>query len=137
MNIQPPKILVADDHAVMRRTLAAVLIEELDASVDLATDGNEALQALRSHPDVDVVILDISMPGKTGLEVLRTIRDEGSTATVIVISAHSEDVYAPRAKRLGADAFIQKEQIGEKLIPCIQGLLNGDGKICDVSAIPD
>ena len=129
MSTRYPKILVADDHAIMRRTLAAVLSEELDARVELACDGTEALAMLRGRDDLDVAILDISMPGKTGLEVLRTIRSEGSTTRVIVISAHSAEVYEERVKRLGAYAFIHKEQVGECLVPCVEGLLQGDGQV--------
>lgn len=131
MTKHSPKILVADDHAVIRRTLAAVLTEELDASVELASDGDEALAKLRTQPDVEIAVLDISMPGRTGLEVLRAIRHQGLATGVIVISAHSADMYAERARRFGADAFIQKEQVGERLVPCIQGLLNHDGEVCD------
>ncbi len=117
------KFLVADDHAIIRRTLAEVLRCQFDAEVEVAADGVEALQKLRQHRDLDVAVLDISMPGKTGLQVLEEFRKERDEIDFVVISAHGADMYEAQARSLGAYAFISKEQVSEKLVPCIQKIV--------------
>jgi two-component system, NarL family, invasion response regulator UvrY len=125
-----PRILVADDHRLVRHTLAEVLAEQFDADVEQAADGLEALDLLRDH-DVEVAVLDISMPGKSGLDVLEKIKAEKSHLKIIVISAYGAEYYAERARRLGAECFIEKSDVPEKLVPTIQRILDEDA--ADVS----
>ncbi len=119
------KILVADDHTIVREGLKQIVGEVGDMMVaDEAGNGQEALQKIREG-DFDVVLLDISMPGRSGLEVLKDIRAERPKLPVLILSMHSEEQYAVRALRAGASGYVTKASAPDELIGAIRKVSRG------------
>jgi DNA-binding NarL/FixJ family response regulator len=119
------KILVADDHAVVRKGIKEILAEQVTpAFVGEAETGLEALeQALNG--DWDLVLLDISMPGLSGLEVLRQIKRARPQLPVIMFSMHVNATYVRSALRHGASGYVTKETAPDELMSAIQTVLEG------------
>ena len=114
------RILVVDDHAIVREGLKQILGEVDDMSVrDEAGNGHEALDKIRSG-EFDVVLLDISMPGRSGLEVLKEIKAERPKLPVLILSMHAEEQYAVRALRAGASGYVTKASAPDELIGAIR-----------------
>ena len=114
------RILIVDDHAVVRRGLMEILEEEFPAAQCAeATNGAEALQYVR-RDDWDVVVLDISMPGMSGLDVLKDVRSLRPSAAVLVLSMHPEEQYAVRVLKAGAAGYLTKETAPEELVRAIR-----------------
>ncbi len=119
------KILIADDHAVVRRGLKQIVSETPDIVVaGEASTGYEVLDQVRSN-DYDAVILDISMPGGDGLNILKQIRREKQKMPILVLSVHPEDQYATRALRAGAAGYLTKESAPDELITAIRRISGG------------
>jgi len=119
------KILVADDHTIVREGLKQIVGEVGDMVVaDEAGNGQEALAKIREG-DYDVVLLDISMPGRSGLEVLKDIRAERPKLPVLILSMHSEEQYAVRALRAGASGYLTKASAPDELIGAIRKVSRG------------
>jgi len=118
-------ILVVDDHVVVREGLKRILAECDDCAV-VAEAGNvaEALSWLRRRP-FQLVLLDISLPERTGLDLLKTIKKEMPNLRVLVLSAYREDHYAVRALKEGADGYLNKESASESLIAAIRKVASG------------
>ena len=119
------KVLVADDHAMIRAGLRRWL--EQDRSIEAvgeATTGAETLQQLREAA-WDLVVLDINMPDRSGIDILRHIRSGHPNARVLVISAFSEKQYAIYALRAGAAGYLAKDQAAEDFMRAIHTLLAG------------
>jgi len=114
------QVLIADDHELMRIGLKMLLEGAGDIVVsDEATNGEEVLDKLKAD-DFDVMVLDITMPKKTGLEVLRELKAQGNKIPVLILSAHSMEECGERAIKEGADGFLSKEDAPEKLIDAIR-----------------
>ncbi len=119
------RILIADDHAVVRRGLRQTVAEEADlAVVGEAANGPELLGLVRKQP-CDVVVLDISMPGRSGLDVLKDIKQEHPKLPLLVLSMHPEDQYAVRALKMGAAGYLTKETAPEELVAAIRKVISG------------
>lgn len=119
------KILLADDHAVVRRGLRQILADELKHAVfGEARHAQEALELVWKE-DWDVVILDITMPGRSGLEVLREIKKAKPRLPVLVLSMHPENQFAMRVLKRGAAGYMTKESAPEELVGAIRKVLNG------------
>jgi DNA-binding NarL/FixJ family response regulator len=119
------KILIADDHAVVRRGLKQIVSETPDiVVVGEASTGYEVLDQVRCN-DFDAVILDISMPGGDGLNILKQIRREKRKMPILVLSVHPEDQYAIRALRAGAAGYLTKESAPDELITAIRRISGG------------
>lgn len=119
------KILVADDHTIVREGLKQIVGDVGDMVVaDEAGNGQEALQKIREG-DYDVILLDISMPGRSGLEVLKDIRAEKPKLPVLILSMHSEEQYAIRALRAGASGYLTKASAPDELIGAIRKVSRG------------
>ena len=122
---QPCSILVADDHAVVRRGLRQVIAEECDgAVVEEASTGQGVLDAVRRQ-DWAVVILDINLPDKNGLEVLKDLKAMRPALPVLILSHHAEAQYAARAFKAGAAGYLTKESASEELAVAIHKVLAG------------
>ena len=119
------RVMIADDHTVVRQGIRNVLEEgEGLEVVGEAGDGNEALElALELRPDV--VLLDVTMPGRTGLEVTRALREAGSEAAVLIVSMHDDPEYVLQAVRAGADGYVLKDVTPAELRKAIRTLHEG------------
>ena len=125
-------ILIADDHPFIRQGLKKVLETSKDMLVlDEAANGSEVLDKLRRHK-FDVIILDISMPGESGLELIKTLKKEFPRLRVLVLSAHPEEQYALRALKAGASGYLTKEAATAELIGAIHKISSG-GKYISAS----
>jgi DNA-binding NarL/FixJ family response regulator len=119
------KILIADDHAIVRKGLKHILSETSDLVVAGETgDGREVINKVYKN-DYDVVLLDIAMPGRGGLEVLEELRQKKPDLPVLILSMHSEEQYAVRALRTGAAGYLTKESAPEELIKAIRKVSRG------------
>ena len=119
------KILIVDDHAVVRRGLRQILADEFQrADFGEARNAQEALARVWKEK-WDVVVLDITMPGRSGLEVLREIKNAKAKVPVLVLSMHPEDQFAMRVLKAGASGYMNKESAPEELVRAVQKLLAG------------
>jgi two-component system invasion response regulator UvrY len=119
------RIVVADDHAVVRKGLRQIISEAEDLSfAGEAASADELLTLLRSRP-FDLVILDLSLGTRSGIEVLKHIKSEFPRLPVLMLSVHAEDLFAVRALRAGASGYIQKEVAPEELVVAIHRIRSG------------
>lgn len=119
------KILIADDHPVVRRGLKQIVAEIPGVAVcDEATNGWEVLDKVRVV-DYDVVLLDISMPGKDGIDVLTQLKSEKSRLHILVLSMHPEEQFAVRALKAGASGYLTKDSAADELVAAIQKVSSG------------
>jgi DNA-binding NarL/FixJ family response regulator len=121
------RILIVDDHAIVRRGLTALLSEGFHgATFGEASDARQAVEQLRKK-DWDVVLLDITLtlPGKSGLDLLKELRAEWPRLPVLVLSAHPEDEFAVRALKAGAGGYMTKESAPEDLAKAIRKVMAG------------
>jgi two-component system invasion response regulator UvrY len=119
------RILIADDHTVVRKGLRQILLEEFPSAEITETADAAALFMKVLREEWDVVITDISMPDKSGLEVLQQIRRDHPRLPVLILSAHSEDQYAIRALKAGANGYLCKDSASEELVTAIRRILLG------------
>ena len=114
------RILIVDDHPVVRKGLREIIEETPDMVVTAeAGSGNEALEKIRKG-DFDVAVLDISLPGRSGLDVLEKIKHENPELPVLVLSMHPEEQYAIRTLKAGASGYLTKETAPDELIEALQ-----------------
>jgi two-component system invasion response regulator UvrY len=119
------KFLISDDHAIVRKGLKDLLQEEFPkAEFFEAVNSQEAIALVTSRP-MDVILLDISMPGRNGMETLKQMRSMGIKSPILMLSMHSEDQYAVRALKAGASGFINKECANDELLSAIHKVLTG------------
>jgi len=119
------KILIADDHTLFRKGLQHILSEYPDpVATDEASNGQEVLDKIW-HNDYDMVLLDITMPGMTGLEALKQLKNDRPKLPVLVLSMHPEEQYAVRVIRAGASGYLRKESAPDELITAIQRISAG------------
>lgn len=119
------KVLIADDHLVVRKGLKGI-VETMDevSIVDEAKDGHEALARIEEG-GYDIVILDITMPGPTGLDILRMMKYKNQKARILILSVHPQEQYAIRALRLGASGYLSKSSAYEELALAIKKISAG------------
>jgi len=119
------RVLIADDHPIVRRGLMEILVRELKGAVcGEAGNAQQLLSEVQSH-DWDLVILDMSMPGRSGLDVLRDLKGLRPKLPVLVLSMHPEDQLGRRMLRAGASGYMNKESAPEELIKAIRKVLAG------------
>jgi len=119
------KILIADDHAIVRQGLKQIVTETPDMVVaGEASNGQELLNKIKES-DYDVVVLDITMPGRDGMDVLKQLRSEKPELPVLMLSIHPEEQYALRALRAGASGYLTKESAPDELVVAIQKVSRG------------
>ena len=125
------RILVVDDHPIVRQGLALLINREPDMVVcGEAEESMGALHVLTSaHPDV--LIVDISLNGPDGLDLLKTIRSTHPTLPVLILSMHDELIYAERALRAGANGYIMKQEATEKVLVAVRRILSGEIYVSD------
>lgn len=119
------KILVADDHTIVREGLKQLLSEMPDMVItDEASNGQEVLEKVWKN-DYDVVLLDISMPGRSGLEILTQLKRDKPNLHILVLSMHPEEQYAVRVLKAGASGYLTKGSTPHELIVAIQKVSTG------------
>ena len=119
------RVLVADDHAVVRKGLRQILAETGDIVVGgEAATAPEVLSQVKAHR-WDVIVLDISLPGGNGIELLGDIRRERPEARVLILTVYSEEQYAVRAIKAGAAGFLTKESAPDRLIDAVRKIASG------------
>lgn len=119
------RVLVVDDHAVVREGIARILAGTGEGwTVGEASSGFQALDWLRHNP-ADVVIVDLSMPGMSGLELVKRIRAEFGRLPVLVLSMHAEEQYALRAFKAGANGYMTKDGASAELLKALRKIAGG------------
>ena len=119
------RILIADDHTIVREGLKQILAETSDMVVaDEARNGQEVLAKV-GNKEYDVVLLDISMPGRSGLDILKQLKGERPKLPILILSMYSEEQYAMRALRAGASGYMTKESAPDELIVAIRKVSEG------------
>jgi DNA-binding NarL/FixJ family response regulator len=119
------KILIADDHTIFREGLKHILAEYPDLVVaDEANNGQEVLDKIWKN-NYDMVLLDITMPGMTGLEVLKQLKNDKPKLPVLILSMHPEEQYAIRVLKAGASGYLTKESAPDELITAIRKISQG------------
>jgi two-component system invasion response regulator UvrY len=125
------RILVVDDHAIVRKGIGQILAETDDIVIaDEANNGQEALEKVRDN-SYDVVLLDISMPGPDGLDILKQLKSRRPELAVLMLSMYPEEQYAVRALRSGASGYLTKESAPEELIKAIRKVSSGGKFVSD------
>jgi len=119
------RIVIADDHAVVRKGLRQLIVEAEEMTVvGEAATGDELLTVLRSTA-VDVVVLDLSLGARSGLDLLKHVKSEFPRLPVVILSMHSEDLFAVRALRAGASGYVEKNSAPEELLKAIRRIARG------------
>lgn len=114
------KILIADDHTIVREGIKQILAEMPEVTVtDEARNGQEVLQNVWDK-DYDIVLLDITMPGRSGLDVLKQLKNDKPALKILILSMHPEEQYAIRAFKAGACGYLTKESSPNELIEAIR-----------------
>jgi two-component system, NarL family, invasion response regulator UvrY len=133
---KPVRILIVDDHFVVRQGLTLILREHYPEAVfGEAANAQEALD-LAWKQEWAVVLLDISMPGRGGLEVLKELRKTRPKTPVIVLSMHSEEQFAVRVLKLGAASYVRKDSAGNDLLLAMEAALRGGRYITPATERP-
>jgi DNA-binding NarL/FixJ family response regulator len=138
------RVVIADDHTILREGLRQLLTSASDMEVvGEAADGHEALARVRNL-DFDVLLLDMSMPGKSGIELIKQVKSEKPKLRVLVLSMHEETQYAVRAIKAGASGYVTKDSAGTQLVTAIRKVAAGGAFISAevaeqlaLSAMPD
>lgn len=119
------RLLIADDHPVVRRGLADILAREADLEIiGEASDYPEIRRVLRESA-CDILLLDIQLPGKNGIEIVKLLKDEVPRLAVLIVSAYPEDQYAVRALRAGAAGYLNKNSAPEQLLEAVRTVQAG------------
>ncbi len=127
----PIRILIVDDHPIVRQGLIDLLGRQEDFKVTgEAENAQDALELLRSK-EFDVAILDLSLPGLSGIELIRQVRNEYEELPIIVLSMHEEQFYAERALRAGARAYVMKLESSDKVIAAVRAVRKGELFVSD------
>jgi two-component system, NarL family, invasion response regulator UvrY len=118
------QVLIIDDHAVVRRGLKEILADEQDVEVYETADPHEALKLLRQLK-LDLAVVDIDLPGKTGLDLLKDMKREFPRLPVLILSVYPEEQFAVRTLRAGASGFLSKDAAPEELVKAVRKILKG------------
>ena len=120
------RVLIADDHAIVRQGLRQILADTPDMQVGgEAGDGFEAMRKIREEGPWDVLLLDVSMPGKNGIDTLKQIKGEMPRLPVLVLSMYPVDQYGVRLLKAGAAGYLTKESAPEQLVDAIRQVSSG------------
>lgn len=128
------RVLIADDHTVVRRGLKQILLEGFPAAkVEEVADAEELIKKIMQS-DWDLVISDLSMPGRSGLEALQQIKQLHPKLPVLILSIHPEEQYALRVLRAGASGYLSKDMAPDELVVAVQKVMLGKKYITDTIA---
>jgi len=125
LELPPPRVLLADDHPIFRHGAREIILRRYpQAQVTEAENAAQALELIWKRA-FDLVILDISMPGRSGLDVLRDIKRDKPKLPVLIVSMHGEEDYAVRMVKAGAAGYLTKDRAGEELLNAVTTILAG------------
>ena len=128
------RVLLADDHQIVRDGLRRILAGQADLEVaGEAANGDEALALVRAH-DYDVAVLDLSMPGLSGLDLVKRLKLEKPKLRLLVLSMHGEQQYAARALKAGASGYLTKDSASAQLIGALRKIAAGGVHISEAAA---
>ncbi len=128
------KILIGDDHAIIRKGLRQILQEEISkCDIDEAADGMDVIRKI-NEKQYDILILDISMPKRNGIDLLNQLKIEKPDIPILILSIHPEEQYAIRVLKAGAAGFINKASAPEELVHAIRKITGGGKYISPVVA---
>jgi DNA-binding NarL/FixJ family response regulator len=120
------RVIVIDDHAIVRRGIVEILTERPDLMVvSEAADYGQLRAQMRQHGEVDLLVMDLSLPGKDGIEILKALHGEYPRLRVLIVSMHPEEQYAVRAFKAGASGYLNKASAPEKLLEAVEQIANG------------
>ena len=125
------RILMADDHSIVRQGLKHILLEEWAGATFGEASNVAALLPLFRKASWNFVLLDINMPGRSGLDVLRDLHQEKPQIPILVLSGHPEDQYAVRVLKAGACGYLPKETAPDELIKAVRKVLDGGKYVSD------
>ena len=119
------KVLIADDHALVREGLRHIL--QSGGAFEVVGEAHDSAStiALVRSTDADVLILDLSMPGHNGLDLIKQIRDERAALRILVLTMHAEEQYASRAFKAGASGYVTKESVSSELVSAVKKVAAG------------
>jgi len=125
------RVLLVDDHPIVRQGLALLIDREADLSVCGEAEGSHSAFLAISTLRPDIVVLDISLSGPDGLDILKEIRTKTTNLPVLILTMHDESIYAERAMRAGANGYIMKQEATEKVLVAIRRILQGEVYLSD------
>jgi DNA-binding NarL/FixJ family response regulator len=129
------RVLIVDDHAILRAGVREMLSDEEDLRVVAeAGSAEEALQTLRDGTEVDVVVLDITLPGQSGIDLLKQLRRDRPDLAILVLSMHPERSFAVRLMRAGANGYVPKMIVPEELVKAVRAVGTGRRYITPIVA---
>lgn len=120
------KVLLVEDHPMFREMLSQLIDRNLGMEVCGETDNIQDAMTLIEQQSPDIAIVDISLKGSSGLELIKDIRARGAKVDVLVLSMHEEELYAERALRAGAKGYITKNEASSEVIKAIRSVMNGE-----------
>jgi DNA-binding NarL/FixJ family response regulator len=119
------RVLIVDDHAILRRGLKEILLREMEGAIcGEAEDVEQAVEQIQRE-DWSLMILDLTMPGRSGLDLLKDLKDLRPKLPVLVLSMHPEDQYGRRVLKAGASGYMNKESAPEELVKAVKKVLGG------------
>lgn len=127
-------ILIADDHAIVRKGLIQIINENFSQPYIFEANNSAEINAVIKEYSWDIILLDISMPGRNGIDILKQLRLDGIKAPILMLSMHSEDQYAIRVLKAGASGFVNKNSATTELIQAMQKVLSGKKYISEIVA---
>ncbi len=119
------RILIADDHPVFREGVKKIVNKEVDLEVTAEVESGEEIFGILDKNETDLVVLDVGLPGRSGIDLMSDIRKINPKLPVLIFSMHSEERYALRAIKAGANAYLSKEESSEKLLEAIRAISTG------------
>jgi two-component system invasion response regulator UvrY len=120
------RVIVVDDHAIVRRGIVEILTERPDLTVvSEAADYGQLRAQMRQHGEVDMLVMDLSLPGKDGIEILKALHAECPRLKVLIVSMYPEEQYAVRAFKAGASGYLNKAVAPEKLLEAVEQIASG------------
>ncbi|MBN2302280.1 MAG: response regulator transcription factor [Lentisphaerae bacterium] len=127
----PARILIVDDHPIVRRAVHHIIKKEPDLELSWeASDANEAMHILETEKP-DLAIIDISLKGRSGLDLIKDMRAQGLKCPVLVLSMHEDTTYAERSLRAGAQGYVMKNEPPQIIIDALRKIRTGDIFVCD------
>jgi DNA-binding NarL/FixJ family response regulator len=120
------RVIVVDDHAIVRRGIVEILTERGDLQVVAEAGDYSQLRAhLREQRDIDLLVMDLSLPGKDGIEILKLLHAENPRLKVLIVSMHPEEQYAVRAYKAGASGYLNKDSAPDRLLDAVDQITAG------------